>query len=101
MLLAVFGVFDLLLRVLSYIIIAQAIISWLVAFNVINTYNDFVRGLLTGLDTLTRPIYRPIRRILPDFGGIDFSPIVVLLIIWIIRDPIIPALAVSMSGAPA
>src|SRR3712207_6688005 len=81
MLLAIFGVFDLLLRVLSYIIIAQAIISWLVAFNVINTYNDFVRSFLNALDRITEPLYRPIRRILPDFGGIDFSPIVALLII--------------------
>jgi len=85
MLLAIFGVFDLLLRVLSYIIIAQAIISWLVAFNVINTYNDFVRSFLNALDRITEPLYRPIRRILPDFGGIDFSPIVVLLLIYIVR----------------
>ena len=85
MLLAIFGVFDLLLRVLSYIIIAQAILSWLVAFNVINTYNDFVRSFLNALDRITEPLYRPIRRILPDFGGIDFSPIVVLLLIYIVR----------------
>ena len=85
MLLAIFGVFDLLLRVLSYVIIAQAILSWLVAFNVINTYNDFVRSFLSALDRITEPLYRPIRRILPDFGGIDFSPIVVLLLIYIVR----------------
>ena len=85
MLPAVFQVFDLLLRVLSYVIIAQAIISWLVAFNVINTYNDFVRSFLGALDRLTEPLYRPIRRILPDFGGIDFSPIVVLLLIYVVR----------------
>ena len=85
MTLAIFGVFDLLLRVLSYVIIAQAILSWLVAFNVINTYNDFVRSFLNALDRITEPLYRPIRRILPDFGGIDFSPIVVLLLIYIVR----------------
>lgn len=85
MLLALFGVIDLLLRVLSYIIIAQAIISWLVAFNVINTTNDFVRSFLYALDRITEPLYRPIRRILPDFGGIDFSPLVVLLLIVVAR----------------
>ncbi len=85
MLFSVFQVLDLLLRVLSYIIIAQAIISWLVAFNVINTTNDFVRSFLGALDRITEPLYRPIRRILPDFGGIDFSPIVVLLLIYIAR----------------
>ncbi len=85
MLFSVFQVLDLLLRVASYIIIAQAIISWLVAFNVINTTNDFVRSFLAALDRITEPLYRPIRRILPDFGGIDFSPIVVLLLIYIAR----------------
>jgi YggT family protein len=85
MLLSLFQIVDLLLRVLSYIIIAQAIISWLVAFNVINTYNDFVRSLLNALDRITEPLYRPIRRILPDFGGLDFSPLVVLLLIYVLR----------------
>lgn len=85
MLLAVFGVIDLLLRVASYIIIAQAILSWLVAFNVINTHSDFVRSFLNALDRITEPLYRPVRRILPDFGGIDFSPIVVLLLIYVLR----------------
>lgn len=85
MLLSVFQVLDLLLRVLTWIIIIQAILSWLVAFNVINTYNDFVRSLLNALDRITEPLYRPIRRILPDFGGIDFSPLVVLLLIYVVR----------------
>ena len=61
---------DLLLNVLRWIIIIQAILSWLVAFNVINTYNDFVRQVLFALDKITEPIYRPIRRILPDFGAL-------------------------------
>ena len=82
MLLALFDIIIMLLWVLSWIIIAQAILSWLVAFNVINTHNDFVRSLLYALDRITAPLYRPIRKILPDFGGLDFSPIVVLLIIW-------------------
>ena len=85
MALALFQVIDLLLRVLSYIIIGQAILSWLVAFNVINTHNDFVRSLLRALDRITAPLYRPIRRILPDFDGLDFSPIVVLLLIYVAR----------------
>ena len=85
MLLSLFAIVDLLLRVLTYIIIAQAILSWLVAFNVINTHNDFVRSFLNALGRLTEPLYRPIRRILPDFGGIDFSPMVLLLLIVIVR----------------
>ena len=85
MLLALFQIIDMLLWLLTIIIIAQAILSWLVAFNVINTHNDFVRSLLYALDRLTEPLYRPIRRVLPDFGGIDFSPMVVLLLLFAIR----------------
>lgn len=85
MLLALFDILIMLLWVLSWIIIAQAILSWLVAFNVINTHSDFVRTLLYALDRLTAPLYRPIRKILPDFGGLDFSPLVVLLIIFALQ----------------
>src|SRR3954470_21913410 len=85
MLYSLFAILDLLLQVLMWIIIIQAILSWLVAFNVINTHNQFVRSLLNALDRMTAPIYRPIRRILPDFGGLDFSPMVVLLIIMVVQ----------------
>ena len=85
MLYTLFGIIDMVLQILVWIIIAQVIISWLVAFNVINTHNDFVRQLLYALDRITDPLYRPIRRILPDFGGIDFSPMVVLLILFALR----------------
>ena len=85
MLIAVFQVIDLLLQVMTWIIIIQAILSWLVAFNVINTYNSFVRQLLYALGRVTDPLYRPIRRILPDFGGLDFSPMVVLLLLYVLR----------------
>ncbi len=85
MLYAFFGIIDMVLQLLVWIIIAQAIISWLVAFNVVNTSSNFVRTLLDGLDRLTAPMYRPIRRIMPDFGGIDLSPIVLILAIQIVR----------------
>ena len=93
---ALFGIADLLLRVLMYIIILQAILSWLVAFNVINTYNDFVRTFLRALDRLTEPLYRPFRRILPDFGGLDFSPLIVLLLIIIVKDYLLPGAMLSL-----
>jgi YggT family protein len=85
MLLALIDVLIILLKVVWWIIVIQMILSWLVAFNVINTYNDFVRGLLRGLDRITEPVYRPIRKVLPDFGGLDFSPMVVLLVLWILN----------------
>jgi YggT family protein len=82
---ALFDIAQILLQVLMWIIIIQAILSWLVVFNVVNTHNDFVRGFFNALDRLTAPMYRPIRRILPDFGGLDFSPIVVILIIVVLE----------------
>jgi YggT family protein len=85
MLYAIFSIIDMILQVLVWIIIAQVIISWLVAFNVINTQSNFVRTLLDALDKMTAPLYRPIRKVLPDFGGIDFSPIVLILAIQILR----------------
>jgi YggT family protein len=85
MLLAVFQVIDVLLQVLWWLIIVQAVLSWLVVFNVINTHNDFVRTLFNALDRMTRPLYRPVRKLLPDFGGLDFSPVVVLLLIYVLR----------------
>jgi YggT family protein len=85
MLYALFGIIDMILQVLVWVIIAQVIVSWLVAFNVINTQSNFVRTVLDVLDRLTAPLYRPIRKILPDFGGIDFSPIVLILAIQILR----------------
>ena len=85
MLLALFSIIDMILQILVWIIIAQVILSWLVAFNVINTSSNFVRTLLDALDRITAPIYRPIRKVMPDFGGIDFSPIVLILAIQILR----------------
>lgn len=73
-----------LLTIVWWIIIIQAVLSWLIAFNVINTHNDFVRNVWTTLERITDPIYRPIRRILPDFGALDLSPIVVLIIIQVL-----------------
>jgi len=85
MLYALFGIIDMILQVLVWVIIVQVILSWLVAFNVINTSSNFVRTVLDALERLTAPLYRPIRKILPDFGGIDFSPIILILAIQILR----------------
>lgn len=83
------GFVVLLLDILKWTVIVQAILSWLVAFNVVNTQNRFVREVLRVLDRLLEPLYRPIRRVLPDFGGIDLSPMVVLLAILLIQKLII------------
>ena len=93
---ALFQIIDLLLSVMTWIIIGQAILSWLVAFNVINTYNDFVRQLLYALARITEPLYRPIRRILPDFGALDLSPLVVLLLLYIMRNILLPQILAAV-----
>jgi YggT family protein len=85
MLLALFQIIDFLLRIFGWVIIAQVILSWLFAFNVHNTSSAGVRAFSNALDRITAPIYRPIRKVLPDFGGLDFSPLVALLAIQIIR----------------
>lgn len=81
-----------LLTILWWVIIIQAILSWLIAFNVINLHNEFVRSVWHALGVVTEPIYRPIRRILPDFGALDLSPLVVLIVLYILMNIVIPGL---------
>ncbi|MEP7129915.1 MAG: YggT family protein [Sphingomicrobium sp.] len=85
MLLAFVQIADLLLDILTWVIIIQVALSWLLAFNVLNTSSGGVRAFVVALDRLTAPLYRPIRRLLPDFGGIDFSPLVILILIQVIK----------------
>lgn len=85
MLIALFQIVDFLLQVLSWVIIAQVILSWLIAFNVLNTSSAGLRAFISALERILGPLYRPIRAILPDFGGIDFSPLVLLLLVQVLR----------------
>ena len=73
------------LKLYSYVVIANVIISWLVAFNVINTSNKFVYSILEFTYRLTDPILNKIRRFLPNLGTLDISPIILLLLIWFIE----------------
>lgn len=73
------------LDIYSAIIIASAIMSWLVAFGVVNVRNQFIRVVVDILYRVTEPVLRPIRRILPNLGGIDISPVVALLLIIVIQ----------------
>ena len=81
---ALFNIVDYLLWILMWIIIIQVILSWLFAFNVLNTSSQGLRTFVEALNRITEPLYRPIRRLLPDFGGIDFSPLIVLILIQIL-----------------
>ena len=73
------------LKIYSYVVIANVIISWLVAFNVLNTSNRFVYSVLDFTHRLTDPILNKIRRFLPNLGAFDISPIILLLLIWFIE----------------
>jgi YggT family protein len=85
MLIALVDIANLLLTILTWVIIIQVVLSWLLAFNVLNTSSGGVRAFALAIDRLTAPLYRPIRRMLPDFGGIDFSPLVILILIQVIK----------------
>jgi len=69
-----------------WILIASAVFSWLYAFNVVNPRNQAVASIGNALFRITEPALRPIRRLLPDLGGIDISPIILLLIIFFVRQ---------------
>ena len=86
-------ILGMLLNIVWVIIIVQAVMSWLLMFNVINTHNEFVRQLWMVLDRITEPLYRPFRRIMPDFGGLDLTPMVVLVLLWILSGPVMGYLA--------
>lgn len=75
----------LILDIAFWIIIVQAVLSWLLAFNVLNRSSQFVRSLYDGLARLTEPVYRPIRRILPDTRPMDLAPLVVLIGIYALQ----------------
>jgi YggT family protein len=68
-----------------YLVIIQAVVSWLIAFNIINTYSRPVAMLLDFLYRITEPLLRPIRQFMPSFGGLDVSPVILLLVIWLVE----------------
>ena len=78
------------LDVYMWIVIAAVVMSWLIAFNVVNTYNKAVRVILQILDRLTEPVFRLVRRVIPPIGGLDLSPIVIFFAIWILQVYVVP-----------
>ena len=73
------------LKLYSYVVIANVVVSWLIAFNILNTQNRFVYSILEFSYKLTNPILNKIRRFLPNLGSLDISPIILLLLIWFIE----------------
>ena len=84
--LALIRTVDFALDIYTWILIGSAVFSWLYAFNVVNSRNQFVASLGSFLFKVTEPVLRPIRRFMPDLGGVDISPIIALVIIYFIRQ---------------
>jgi YggT family protein len=74
------------IQIYIYVLVASAILSWLIAFNVVNTRNQFVSMLAEALWRLTEPALRPIRRFLPNLGGLDLSPVVLILLLIFVQN---------------
>jgi YggT family protein len=85
---AILDILFLALDLYMYVIIAAAVMSWLIAFNVVNIRNDVVRSIWNTLTALTEPMLSRIRRFLPNMGGIDISPVILYLLILLIKDVI-------------
>lgn len=73
------------LEIYKWIVLIAVVMSWLLAFNVVNYHNNFVRGALRALDALTEPVFRQVRRVIPNIGGLDLSPLVVFLAIQFLQ----------------
>ncbi len=78
----------LLLDVYFWIVIAVVVLSWLVAFNIVNPTNHIVRKIRYALFRLTEPLLGPIRRLMPDLGGIDLSPMILLIALWFLSNSV-------------
>ena len=87
------GFISYVLQLYVYVLIAGAVLSWLIAFGVVNMRNQFVAGLAQVLHAVTEPVLRPIRNLLPNLGGIDISPVILILIIIFIQSVILPNIA--------
>ncbi len=74
------------IQIYIYVLIAAAVLSWLIAFNVVNTRNQFVAMIADALWRLTEPVLAPIRRVLPNLGGLDLSPVVLILLLIFLRN---------------
>lgn len=82
-----------LITLYTYVIIAGVILSWLMAFGVINAYNPTVRAIWEALNAVTEPLLRPIRNMMPNLGAVDISPIILLLACFFVQSVILPNIA--------
>ena len=93
---SIFILFDSLITIYIWVIIVNAILSWLVAFNILNTQNRFVFSLLDSTFKLTAPAINQIKRFVPNFGSIDISPVILILLLMFLRNVIFEIFAPSL-----
>jgi YggT family protein len=94
----VFIILHYLIQAVIWIVIANAIISWLIAFDVINMRNRTVNQIVRFLDAITRPILQPLRRVIPTLGGIDITPVILIIVLQAADVALLPALAHWLIG---
>lgn len=87
------GFISYLITLYTYVVIAGVVMSWLMAFGVVNAYNPTVRTIWQALNALTEPLLKPIRRMMPNLGAVDISPIVLLLACFFVQSVVIPNIA--------
>ncbi|MFA5957297.1 YggT family protein [Hyphomicrobium sp.] len=87
------GFISYLITLYTYIVIAVVIVSWLMAFGVVNPYNPMVRSIYQGLNAVTEPLLAPIRNAMPNMGGLDISPVILLLACYFIQSVVLPNIA--------
>jgi YggT family protein len=87
-----FAILQFFIQAVIWVVIANAILSWLIAFDVVNMRNHIVRSIVTFLDAVTRPILRPLRRVIPPLGGIDITPLILIVVLSAAAQYLLPPL---------
>ncbi|MDX2259086.1 MAG: YggT family protein [Hyphomicrobiaceae bacterium] len=87
------GFINYVITLYTYVVLATVILSWLMSFGVVNPYNSTVRAIYDALAAVTEPLLRPIRRMMPDLGAVDISPIILLLACFFVQSVVIPNIA--------
>jgi YggT family protein len=92
------GFISYIIQLYIYIIVAGVVLSWLIAFGLVNGHNSFVRALYEALHAVTEPLLRPIRNVMPDLGSVDISPVILILGCIFMQDVVIPNLAKAVAS---
>ena len=90
------GFISYLITLYTYVVIAAVILSWLMGFGIVNPHNDMVRSIYYALNAVTEPLLRPIRRMMPNLGAIDLSPVVLLLALFFLQSVVLPNIAKAL-----